>query len=131
MYHTHNIRVDVPPPNATDSVYAAFINASGCSSTPTLDCLRGVSEDAILVATVKASDSTSMVYPYNRVLDGYFHDRTPSQSIDAGRIAFVPIITGVFCVFLKMSEAYNKMLQETCLMRVPHLLQRALQMILI
>jgi len=28
------------------------------------------------------------------VIDGYFHDRTPSESVSAGRLAFVPIIAG-------------------------------------
>lgn len=83
-------------PNATDSLYASFISAAGCSSTPTLACLRAASAQTLLTASETASDASNLVYPYTRAIDGYFHDRPPSESVSSGRVAIVPLLSGAF-----------------------------------
>ncbi|KAF8313076.1 alpha/beta-hydrolase [Clavulina sp. PMI_390] len=85
---------DVAPPSARDDLYSSIANAAGCSSSPALDCLRSVSAQALYDAATTAASQSTAVWAFNRVIDNYFHDRTPSESLSAQRIAFVPLITG-------------------------------------
>lgn len=50
--------------------------------------------DVLYNATQAVSSQNAGLYPFNRVVDGYFHEVAPSVAVRNRSVATVPIITG-------------------------------------
>ena len=89
----------VPDPSYLDSSYRDFASLVGCGSAlsngTSLQCLRGASTDILANASQAILPPGSVTLPYNRVQDGYFHDKLPSAQVRGGRVATVPLMMGV------------------------------------
>lgn len=89
-----------PSPSYFDPGYQSFANLTGCGSAlstgTTLACLRSLPTSTVFSATLALLSKATLVLPFNRVMDGYFHDTLPSAQVRAKRVANIPLITGAF-----------------------------------
>ncbi|KAF8313074.1 alpha/beta-hydrolase [Clavulina sp. PMI_390] len=88
----------VPPPSYLNPRYEAFVTAAGCgaalANNSALSCLRALPTEAIYKATLYLLSTSTLALPFNRVVDGYFHDTQPSNQVRAKRLARIPLLMG-------------------------------------
>jgi hypothetical protein len=88
----------VTPSSLHQVYYDEFVKAAGCTGAAqngmSLACLRSISVEAIYNASVAVISANPVGFPFNRVIDGYFHDVSPGIAVLNGDIATVPVIMG-------------------------------------
>lgn len=96
----------VPPPAYLEPAYQSLTSLVGCGSALTngtaLACLRNLPTAVVFNATLALLSQSTFAVPFNRVVDGYFHDVLPSAQVRAKRLATVPLIMGAFCHFREL-----------------------------
>jgi len=93
-------RLGVPPAAYFEDPFRRLVSLVGCgdalSKGTSLECLRRVPADKLTNASIAILPvGLSVKFPFARAQDGYFHDATPSTQVRGGRLATVPILTGV------------------------------------
>ncbi|KAF8313075.1 alpha/beta-hydrolase [Clavulina sp. PMI_390] len=88
----------VPPPSYLDPRYEAFVTTAGCgaalANNTALACLRALPTEAVYEATLYLLSTSTLALPFNRVVDGYFHDTQPSNQVRSKRLAKIPLMMG-------------------------------------
>lgn len=95
-----------PPPAYYEPIYQSFASLVGCGSALTngnsLACLRDIPTAVVFNATLALLANATLASPFNRAVDGYFHDVLPSAQVRAKRLATVPLMMGAFCYFRRL-----------------------------
>lgn len=91
-------RDPVPLPSVLQPYYDLLAAAAGCSGAlhnqTSFACLRAVPSDALFNATQVVYSQSGVPFPFNRVIDGYFHEVAPSTAVRNRLVSTIPIITG-------------------------------------
>ncbi|KAF8313066.1 alpha/beta-hydrolase [Clavulina sp. PMI_390] len=88
----------VPPPSYLDPRYEAFVTASGCgpalANGTAIACLRSMPTAVVYNASLLLLSTSTLALPFNRVIDGYFHDSSPSIQVRGKRVSTIPLMMG-------------------------------------